>query len=75
MHLLLCFLTIPLWGFFVLYHLLISSLLLPDHYSSQMSCLMLAAQEGYCKVINLLVSHGAEINVQDNDGYTVSYSL
>lgn len=34
---------------------------------------MLAARDGYCKVINLLVSHGAEINVQDSNGYTVSH--
>lgn len=39
---------------------------------SQMTCLMLAAREGYCKVINLLVSHGAEIDAQDASGYTVS---
>uniref|UniRef100_A0A3B3YLH8 Uncharacterized protein n=1 Tax=Poecilia mexicana TaxID=48701 RepID=A0A3B3YLH8_9TELE len=37
---------------------------------SQMTCLMLAARDGLCKVINLLVSHGAEINVQDSKGYT-----
>uniref|UniRef100_A0A671W1C4 Ankyrin repeat, SAM and basic leucine zipper domain containing 1 n=1 Tax=Sparus aurata TaxID=8175 RepID=A0A671W1C4_SPAAU len=37
---------------------------------SQMTCLMLAARDGYSKVINLLVSHGAEINTQDCNGYT-----
>ncbi|MEQ2272170.1 hypothetical protein XENORESO_015823 [Xenotaenia resolanae] len=35
-----------------------------------MTCLMLAARDGYSKVINLLVSHGAEINMQDSKGYT-----
>lgn len=39
-----------------------------------MTCLMLAARDDYSKVINLLVSHGAEINVQDSNGYTVCYS-
>lgn len=38
---------------------------------SQMTCLMLAARDGYSKVINLLVSHGADMNVQDGNGYTV----
>ncbi|XP_029288948.1 ankyrin repeat, SAM and basic leucine zipper domain-containing protein 1 [Cottoperca gobio] len=37
---------------------------------SQMSCLMLTARDGYIKVINLLVSHRAEIDVQDANGYT-----
>ncbi len=35
---------------------------------------MLAAKDNYSKIINLLVSHGAEINVQDSNGYTVCYS-
>lgn len=34
---------------------------------------MLAARDGYSKVINLLVSHGAEVNVQDHNGYTVGH--
>lgn len=33
---------------------------------------MLAAREGYSKVINLLVSHGAELDAQDGTGLTVS---
>lgn len=33
---------------------------------------MLAAREGYSKVINLLVSHGAELDAQDSMGFTVS---
>lgn len=33
---------------------------------------MLAAKNGYSKVINLLMSYGAEINAQDDYGYTVS---
>lgn len=37
-----------------------------------MTCLMLAAREGYSKVINLLVSHGAELHAQDDMGCTVS---
>uniref|UniRef100_A0A3Q3W3M9 Ankyrin repeat, SAM and basic leucine zipper domain-containing protein 1 n=1 Tax=Mola mola TaxID=94237 RepID=A0A3Q3W3M9_MOLML len=37
---------------------------------SQMTCLMLAARDGYTKVIILLVSHRAEINVQNSTGYT-----
>lgn len=40
-----------------------------------MTCLMLAARDGHSKVINLLVSHGAAINVQDANGYTVSANL
>jgi len=36
---------------------------------------MLAARDGYSKVINLLVSHGAEVNVQDGNGYTVRQDL
>lgn len=36
-----------------------------------MTCLMLAAREGFSQVINLLVSHGAEVNAQDGHGYTV----
>ena len=35
---------------------------------------MLAARDGYSKVINLLVSHGADINTQDCNGYTVRHS-
>ncbi|XP_037539158.1 ankyrin repeat, SAM and basic leucine zipper domain-containing protein 1 [Nematolebias whitei] len=38
--------------------------------SSQMTCLMLAARDGYCKIINLLVSHGAKLNKQNKMGYT-----
>lgn len=34
---------------------------------------MLAAKSGYSKVINLLISYGAEINAQDHYGYTVSH--
>lgn len=37
-----------------------------------MTCLMLAAREGYSKVINLLVSHGAELDARDGMGLTVS---
>lgn len=40
-----------------------------------MTCLMLAAKSGYIKVINLLMSFGAEINAQDNYGYTVSHCI
>lgn len=36
---------------------------------------MLAAKSGYSKVINLLMSFGAEINAQDNYGYTVSHCI
>ena len=36
-----------------------------------MSCLMQAARDGYSKVINLLASHGAHVNAQDVNGYTV----
>lgn len=41
-------------------------------FRSQTTCLMLAAKRGYAKVINLLMSFGAEINAQDKYGYTVS---
>uniref|UniRef100_A0A665UI84 Ankyrin repeat, SAM and basic leucine zipper domain containing 1 n=1 Tax=Echeneis naucrates TaxID=173247 RepID=A0A665UI84_ECHNA len=37
---------------------------------SQMTCLMLAARDGYSKVINLLLAYGANINLQDINGYT-----
>ncbi|XP_017295493.1 ankyrin repeat, SAM and basic leucine zipper domain-containing protein 1 [Kryptolebias marmoratus] len=37
---------------------------------SQMTCLMLAARDGYSRVINLLASHGVKINIQDKMGYT-----
>lgn len=36
---------------------------------------MLAAKSGYSKVINLLMSYGAEINAQDKYGYTVSHYI
>lgn len=44
-------------------------------FRSQTTCLMLAAKKGYSKVINLLMSYGAEINGQDEHGYTVSHSF
>lgn len=37
-----------------------------------MTCLMMAAREGYSKVINLLASYGAELDAQDSMGLTVS---
>ncbi|KAK1784898.1 hypothetical protein P4O66_018336 [Electrophorus voltai] len=37
---------------------------------SHITSLMLAARDGYCKVINLLVSHRAELNTQDESGHT-----
>lgn len=37
---------------------------------SQITCLMLAAKVGYSKIINLLASHGAELDAQDNMGFT-----
>lgn len=39
-----------------------------------MTCLMLAARNGYSQVINLLVSHGAKLNSQDDNGYTALMS-
>uniref|UniRef100_A0AAR2LEN0 Ankyrin repeat, SAM and basic leucine zipper domain-containing protein 1 n=1 Tax=Pygocentrus nattereri TaxID=42514 RepID=A0AAR2LEN0_PYGNA len=42
----------------------------PNIYSSRMTCLMLAARDDYCQVINLLVSHGAELDFQDDSGHT-----
>ncbi|TSX17021.1 Protein Wnt-2 [Bagarius yarrelli] len=43
----------------------------PNVYSrSCMTCLMLAARDGFLQVINLLVSHGAELNAQDDSGHT-----
>ena len=53
--------------------LLISFSLLSAVLRSQMTCLMLAAREGHSKIINLLVSHSAEINFQDGNGYTVCH--
>ncbi len=40
-----------------------------------MTCLMLAGRDGYCQVINLLVSHGAELNFQNDNGLTVRSSI
>ncbi|XP_056622771.1 ankyrin repeat, SAM and basic leucine zipper domain-containing protein 1 isoform X3 [Triplophysa dalaica] len=37
---------------------------------SSLTCLMLAARDGYCQVINLLASHGAEVNFQNDNGHT-----
>ncbi|KAI4793902.1 hypothetical protein KUCAC02_032413, partial [Chaenocephalus aceratus] len=37
---------------------------------SRMTCLMLAAWNGRSKVINLLLAHGALINIQDGNGLT-----
>ncbi|XP_059362490.1 ankyrin repeat, SAM and basic leucine zipper domain-containing protein 1 isoform X2 [Carassius carassius] len=42
---------------------------------SSMTCLMLAARDGYCQVINMLVSHGAELNFQNDNGLTISRIL
>lgn len=39
---------------------------------TQMTCLMLAAREGYSKIINLLLSHGADVDLQEENGHTVS---
>uniref|UniRef100_A0A8C7R5K7 Ankyrin repeat, SAM and basic leucine zipper domain containing 1 n=1 Tax=Oncorhynchus mykiss TaxID=8022 RepID=A0A8C7R5K7_ONCMY len=38
---------------------------------SRMTSLILVSRDGYNQVINLLVSHGAEVNSQDENGYTV----
>uniref|UniRef100_A0A673Z0G9 Ankyrin repeat, SAM and basic leucine zipper domain containing 1 n=1 Tax=Salmo trutta TaxID=8032 RepID=A0A673Z0G9_SALTR len=38
---------------------------------SRMTSLMLVSRDGYSQVINLLVSHGAEVNSQGENGYTV----
>lgn len=53
----------------------ICSLFPSDLCRAQMTCLMLAAKSGYSKVINLLMSYGAEINAQDKYGYTVSHYI
>lgn len=71
--LLFCFLFIS-FSFIVFYLHFVCAFLLIVLYRSQMTCLMLAARDGYSKVINLLVSHGAEINTQDCNGYTVCHS-
>lgn len=42
-------------------------------FRSQRTCLMLAAKSGYSKVITLLMAYGAEINAQDEHGFTVSH--
>ncbi|XP_068572811.1 ankyrin repeat, SAM and basic leucine zipper domain-containing protein 1-like, partial [Cebidichthys violaceus] len=41
---------------------------------SQMTCLMLTARSGHSKVINLLVSHGADVDVRDVNGYVNGYT-
>lgn len=37
-----------------------------------MTALMYAARKGYPRVVAFLVAHGAHINAQDENGYTVS---
>lgn len=37
-----------------------------------MTALMYAARKGYPRVVTFLVAHGSHINVQDENGYTVS---
>uniref|UniRef100_A0AAY4EM68 Ankyrin repeat, SAM and basic leucine zipper domain-containing protein 1 n=1 Tax=Denticeps clupeoides TaxID=299321 RepID=A0AAY4EM68_9TELE len=37
---------------------------------SRVTPLMMAAKEGYAQVVNLLLCHGAEVNVQDKGGFT-----
>lgn len=64
----LSFLWLFLWSIMTSYVLSSVSL------RSQMTCLMLAAKGGYSKIINLLVSHGAKIDIQDSNGYTVCFS-
>lgn len=59
-----CFLFIPLSSVVFYQHFLFAL-------RSQMTSLMLAARDGHSKVLNLLVSHGAEVNAQDSNGYTV----
>ncbi|XP_077567407.1 ankyrin repeat, SAM and basic leucine zipper domain-containing protein 1 [Stigmatopora nigra] len=36
----------------------------------QVTCLMLAARDNHCKVLNLLASNGAHLNMQQANGYT-----
>ncbi|KAI5624005.1 ankyrin repeat, SAM and basic leucine zipper domain-containing protein 1 [Silurus asotus] len=40
------------------------------HNRCHLTCLMLAARDGYSQVINQLVSHGAELNLQEENGHT-----
>lgn len=56
-------------------YFLVLSLFPSDCFRSQMTCLMFAAKRGFSKVINLLMSYGAEINAQDTYGYTVSHCI
>jgi hypothetical protein len=37
-----------------------------------MTPIMYAARDGHPQVVALLVAHGAEVNAQDENGYTVS---
>lgn len=36
-----------------------------------MTPIMYAARDGHPQVVALLVAHGAEVNIQDENGYTV----
>lgn len=36
-----------------------------------MTPIMYAARDGHTQVVALLVAHGAEVNAQDENGYTV----
>lgn len=36
-----------------------------------MTPIMYAARDGHTQVVVLLVAHGAEVNAQDENGYTV----
>lgn len=40
-----------------------------------MTAIMLAASEGHTQVVALLVAHGADINAQDENGFTVRCSV
>lgn len=36
-----------------------------------MTPIMYAARDGHPQVVTLLVAHGAQVNIQDENGYTV----
>ena len=39
-------------------------------YWRNITALMIAAEKGYCKIVDILISKGAEVNAQDEDGCT-----
>jgi ankyrin repeat protein len=50
----------------------LTQVFLPFLLRRRMTPIMYAARDGHPQVVALLVAHGAEVNAQDENGYTVS---